>query len=269
MAAPMRGARGGAHPGTQGAPAPGAHSEAQSGISRSRRGEADATAQRARLEAGLAAIGLDLAPAQVDTLLAYLTLLGKWNSVYNLTAIRHADEMLTHHLLDSLAAVPALAQAARADAVAATARGRVLDVGSGGGMPGLPLAIACPDVSVLMVDIVQKKTAFLTQCRAQLGLGNASAHWGPVEQLEDPQGFAVITSRAFAELADFVTLSGHLLAAGGKLVAMKGVYPQAELDRMEAAGLMATWQVEAVPRLTVPELDAERHLVVLSRKVDN
>ncbi|QET03266.1 16S rRNA (guanine(527)-N(7))-methyltransferase RsmG [Cupriavidus pauculus] len=239
----------------------------------------DATAQRARLEAALDSIGLPLAAAQVDTLLAYLTLLGKWNGVYNLTAIRHPDEMLTHHLFDSLAAVPALAEAARAhsvrddsvrdDRVRAAARGRVLDVGSGGGMPGLPLAIACPDVTVRMVDIVQKKTAFLTQCRAQLGLGNASAHWGPVEKLEDADGYAVITSRAFAELTDFVTLSGHLLAPGGRLMAMKGVYPQAELDRMEAAGLMAAWQVDAVPRLTVPELDAERHLVVLSRRVDN
>lgn len=265
MAAPMRGTRGGA----PGVAAAGAQSGAPAGGAPGRNGVADPAAQRARLEAGLIAIGLTLAPAQVETLLAYLALLGKWNSVYNLTAIRHADEMLTHHLLDSLAAVPALAHAARDGAVATAARGRVLDVGSGGGMPGLPLAIACPDLSVLMVDIVQKKTAFLTQCRAQLGLTNASAHWGPVEQLQDTHGFAVITSRAFAELTDFVTLSGHLLAAGGKLVAMKGVYPQAELDRMEAAGLMAAWQVEAVPRLTVPELDAERHLVVLSRRVDN
>lgn len=235
----------------------------------SRYAAVDAAAQRARLEAALGAIGLQLAPAQVDTLLAYLTLLGKWNGVYNLTAIRHPDEMLTHHLFDSLAAVPALADAARDDGVRDAARGRVLDVGSGGGMPGLPLAIACPDVTVRMVDIVQKKTAFLTQCRAQLGLANASAHWGPVEKIEDADGYAVITSRAFAELTDFVTLSGHLLAPGGRLMAMKGVYPQAELDRMEAAGLMATWQVDAVPRLTVPELDAERHLVVLSRRVDN
>ncbi|AOY92331.1 16S rRNA (guanine(527)-N(7))-methyltransferase RsmG [Cupriavidus sp. USMAA2-4] len=227
---------------------------------------ADDTALRRRLEAGLSAIGLALAPGQVDTLLAYLALLRKWNGVYNLTAIRHPDEMLSHHLLDSLAAVPALAEAARAAAVTPPARGRVLDVGSGGGMPGLPLAISCPDLSVLMVDIVQKKTAFLTQCRAQLGLSNAGAHWGPVEKLDDAQGFAVITSRAFAELVDFVTLSGHLLAPGGKLVAMKGVYPHAELERMEAAGLMADWQLDAVPRLAVPELDAERHLVVLSRR---
>ncbi|GMG91742.1 16S rRNA (guanine(527)-N(7))-methyltransferase RsmG [Cupriavidus metallidurans] len=226
----------------------------------------DDAAQRRRLEAGLVAIGLALTPAQIDTLFAYLTLLRKWNGVYNLTAIRHPDEMLTHHLLDSLTAVPALAEAARSANVAQGARGRVLDVGSGGGMPGMPLAISCPDVSVLMVDIVQKKTAFLTQCRAQLHLTNAAAHWGPVEKIDDEQGYAVITSRAFAELTDFVALSGHLLAPGGKLIAMKGVYPQAEIDRMEAAGLMADWQVEAVPKLVVPELDVERHLVVLSRR---
>ena len=226
----------------------------------------DDAAQRSRLEAGLDAIGLVLTPSQIDTLFAYLTLLRKWNGVYNLTAIRHPDEMLTHHLLDSLTAVPALAEAARSVSVAQGAQGRVLDVGSGGGMPGMPLAIACPDVSVLMVDIVQKKTAFLTQCRAQLHLTNAAAHWGPVEKIEDAEGYAVITSRAFAELTDFVTLSGHLLAPGGKLIAMKGIYPQAEIDRMEAAGLKAAWQVEAVPKLVVPELDAERHLVVLSRR---
>jgi len=226
----------------------------------------DEAAQRQRLEAGLRDLGLTLAPAQIETLFAYLTLLRKWNSVYNLTAIRHPDEMLTHHMLDSLAAVPALAEAARSSAVPDAARGRVLDVGSGGGMPGMPLAITCPDVSVLMVDIVQKKTAFLTQCRAQLHLTNAAAHWGPVEKIEDANGYAVITSRAFAELTDFVNLSGHLLAPGGKLLAMKGVYPQAEIDRMEAAGLMQTWQVESVPKLVVPGLDAERHLVVLSRR---
>lgn len=226
----------------------------------------DEAAQRKRLEAGLDAIGLALSPAQVDTLFAYLTLLRKWNSVYNLTAIRHPDEMLTHHLLDSLAAVPALADAARVASVPDAARGRVLDVGSGGGMPGMPLAIACPDVSVLMVDIVQKKTAFLTQCRAQLHLTNAAAHWGPVEKIEDAAGYAVITSRAFAELTDFVNLSGHLVAPGGRLLAMKGVYPQAEIDRMAAAGLMETWQVEAVTKLNVPELDAERHIVAISRR---
>lgn len=228
----------------------------------------DPAQQKRRLDAGLAELSLPLEQAQADTLLSYLALLAKWNGTYNLTAIRNADEMLTHHLLDSLAAVPALADAARSPAVPERARGRVLDVGSGGGMPGIPLAISCPDLHVLMVDIVQKKTAFLTQCRAQLRLSNAAAHWGAVEKLDDPDGFSVITSRAFAELTDFVALAGHLLAPRGKLIAMKGVYPQAELDRMDQAGQMAAWQVEAVPRLHVPGLDAERHLVVLSRRDD-
>nr|WP_255581795.1 16S rRNA (guanine(527)-N(7))-methyltransferase RsmG [Cupriavidus sp. AU9028] len=218
------------------------------------------------MEAGLEALGLNLAAAQVETLLAYLGLLRKWNATYNLTAIRNPDEMLSHHLLDSLAAVPVLAQNARDGRVAEGARARVLDVGSGGGMPGLPLAIAEPSLSVLMVDIVQKKTAFLTQCRAQLRLTNAAAHWGPVEKLEDACGYAVITSRAFAELGDFIRLSGHLLAPGGRLVAMKGVYPHAELERMAQAGLEDQWELEAVPRITVPGLDAERHLVVLKRR---
>jgi len=136
---------------------------------------------------------------------------------------------------------------------------RVLDVGSGGGLPGIPLAIAFPDVSVTMVDIVQKKTAFLTQCRAELGLANAQSHWGHVEKLADATGYGVITSRAFAELVDFVNLAGHLLAPGGRMVAMKGVRPDAEIERLPAG-----WTVEAIERLTVPGLPAERHLVILA-----
>ena len=135
----------------------------------------------------------------------------------------------------------------------------VVDVGSGGGLPGIPLAIAFPDVSVTMVDIVQKKTAFLTQCRAELGLANAQSHWGHVEKLADATGYGVITSRAFAELVDFVNLAGHLLAPGGRMVAMKGVRPDAEIERLPAG-----WTVEAIERLTVPGLPAERHLVILA-----
>ncbi|HVL09756.1 MAG TPA: 16S rRNA (guanine(527)-N(7))-methyltransferase RsmG, partial [Burkholderiaceae bacterium] len=120
----------------------------------------------ARLQAGAAALGLALDAPQVASLLAYQALLGKWNRVYNLTAIRRAEDMLTHHLLDSLAAVPHLMRWATLAGVPA----RVLDVGSGGGLPGIPLAIAAPGLDVTMVDIVQKKTAFLTQCKAELGL---------------------------------------------------------------------------------------------------
>lgn len=210
----------------------------------------------ARLQAGAAALGLTLEASQVASLLAYQALLGKWNRVYNLTAIRKADDMLTHHLLDSLAAVPHLMRWATREGVPP----RVLDVGSGGGLPGIPLAIAAPALDVTMVDIVQKKTAFLTQCKAELGLRNAHVHWGRVEQLQDEHGFGVITSRAFADLADFVAWAGHLLAPGGHFVAMKGVDPGAE-----AAALPPGWAVRAIERLKVPELDAERHLIVIGR----
>lgn len=164
--------------------------------------------------------------------------------------------MLTHHLLDSLSAVPRIAELARRTQPEAP---RVLDVGSGGGLPGIPLAISCPDVTVTMVDIVQKKTAFLTQCRAELGLTNAQSHWGHVEKLADATGYGVITSRAFAELVDFVQLAGHLLAPGGRMVAMKGVRPEAEIERLPAG-----WTVESIERLAVPGLSAERHLVILA-----
>ncbi|MHA6820197.1 16S rRNA (guanine(527)-N(7))-methyltransferase RsmG [Ralstonia pseudosolanacearum] len=211
---------------------------------------------RSELEAGARALGLPLDGAQLDRLLAYQVLLAKWNRVYNLTAIRDAGDMLTHHLLDSLAAVPRIAERVRRVQPEAP---RVLDVGSGGGLPGIPLAIACPDISVTMVDIVQKKTAFLTQCRAELGLTNAQSHWGHVEKLADAVGYGVITSRAFAELNDFVRLAGHLLAPGGRMVAMKGVRPDAEIARLPEG-----WAVESIERLTVPGLPAERHLVILA-----
>lgn len=215
------------------------------------------TEQTDRLQRGAAKLGLDLSEAQVAQLLAYQALLAKWNRVYNLTAIRDAGDMLTHHLLDSLAAVPHLMRWADREGLPA----RVMDVGSGGGLPGIPLAITCPALQVTMVDIVQKKTAFLTQCKAELGLANASVHWGHVERLNDPQGYAVLTSRAFAELADFVTLAGHLLAPDGHVVAMKGVHPAEEIARLPAG-----WRMVAIERLVVPGLDAERHLVVIGRE---
>lgn len=209
-----------------------------------------------RLRDGARALGLALTDHQIGQLLAYQSLLQKWNRVYNLTAIRRADDMLTHHLLDSLAAVPHLVQWTVRDGLPA----RVLDVGSGGGLPGIPLAIAAPELEVTMVDIVQKKTAFLTQCKAELGLPNVQVHWGRVEALDDARGYGVITSRAFAELADFVTWASHLLAPGGHFVAMKGVHPDAELQ-----ALPSEWSVTGVERLQVPSLDVERHVVVIGR----
>lgn len=201
------------------------------------------------LREGVRALPLELGDAQIDLLIDYLALLAKWNSVYNLTAVRDPAQMVVQHLLDSLAAVPAFANAKN-----------VLDVGAGGGLPGIVLAIARPDVRVTLVDTVQKKTAFLMQVKAELGLANVSVHHARVEQLEVERKFNVITSRAFAELNDFVTWSGHLLDEGGRFIALKGVHPQEEIGRIPMG-----WKVTRVEALHVPGLDAERHLVFIER----
>ena len=203
------------------------------------------------LSKGIKDLQLDLSAAQVDKLLDYLALLFKWNSVYNLTSVRDPMQMVTHHLLDSLAAVPAFKDAAN-----------VLDVGAGGGLPGMVLAIARPDMKVSMIDTVHKKTAFLTQVKAELGLANVTVYTMRVEQLQVKQPFDVITSRAFADLSDFVNWSGHLLAEGGQFIALKGVAPPDERER-----LPADWKVSHLQPLTVPGLDAERHLVFISKTV--
>lgn len=203
----------------------------------------------ALLQAGLNELQLPLDESRQQQLLAFIALLGKWNKVYNLTALRDPQQMLTHHVLDTLAAAPSFA----------TAR-RVLDVGAGGGVPGLILAIVYPEVSFSLIDIVHKKTAFLTQAKAELGLKNVSVHTGRVEQLQVPEKFDVITSRAFAELADFVNWSGHLLAEAGEFIAMKGLRPEDEM-----AALPAGWYVRATLALHVPQLDAERHLIFIRR----
>lgn len=163
------------------------------------------------LHDGIKELGLALTPEQVEKLLDYLALLAKWNSVYNLTSVRDPLQMLTLHVLDSLAAVPAFADAKH-----------VLDVGAGGGLPGMVLAITRPDVKVSMIDTVHKKTAFLTQVKAELGLANVTVYTKRVEQLEVKQKFDVITSRAFADLTDFVNWSGHVLEEGGQFIALKG-----------------------------------------------
>ncbi|AYR26859.1 16S rRNA (guanine(527)-N(7))-methyltransferase RsmG [Herbaspirillum rubrisubalbicans] len=205
------------------------------------------------LKEGATAMGLTLSAAQLDQLMAYQALLAKWNKVYNLTALRDPAQMVTHHLLDSLAAVSAFAGAQR-----------VLDVGAGGGLPGIVLAIwaaqAQPQMKITLVDTVQKKTAFLNQVKAQLQLGNVTVLHARVEQLPVEQQYDVITSRAFAELKDFITWSNHLLQPGGKYIALKGVLPQEEIDRLPAG-----WQVQHVQPLQVPGLDAERHLIFMER----
>lgn len=201
------------------------------------------------LNEGIAAMQLDVSPAQQDQLMDYLGLMFKWNSVYNLTSLRDPMQMVTHHLLDSLAAVPAFAAARN-----------VLDVGSGGGLPGIVLAIVRPDMKVSMIDTVHKKTAFLTQVKAELGMANVTVYTMKVQELDVSDKFDVITSRAFADLSDFINWSSHLLAEGGRYIALKGVAPQEERERVPAA-----WKVTGVEPLQVPRLGAERHLVFIER----
>ena len=204
-----------------------------------------------QLSAGIAALGLALPDGAEAELLAYLALLDKWNRVYNLTAVRDAERMVSHHLLDSLAAVPYF-QDGCPDPV------RVLDVGSGGGLPGIPLAIARPELQVTLIDSIAKKTAFLLQAKAELGLANLQVVTGRVEDFRPETGFDVITSRALSDLKEFVTLTRHLLKPTGRWLAMKGLYPNEEI-----AQLPAGVRVSADHALVVPGLDASRHLIVL------
>jgi 16S rRNA (guanine527-N7)-methyltransferase len=216
----------------------------------------DRAALTAALRGGAAALQLPLSDGQYEKLIDYLALLYKWNAVYNLTAIRDPAQMVVQHLLDSLAAVPAFAAASN-----------VLDVGSGGGLPGMVLAIwaetVCPEMRISMIDTVHKKTAFLTQVKAELGLSNVTVYTGRVEELKPPGKFDVITSRAFADLSDFVAWAGNLLAEGGSFIAMKGVASDQESD-----GLPAGWKLVGKQALMVPGLDAERHLVLIKRAED-
>ena len=205
-------------------------------------------AQAARLEQGLATLGIELPIAAQLKLLAYATLLYKWNKTYSLTALREQDKAVSYHLLDSLAVLPFV-----------PAECRLLDVGSGGGMPGIPLAIARPDLPVTLLDSNSKKAAFLQQAAIELALPKISVHCGRVEQYHPSLGFTVITSRAFSSLAEFVSLSRHLLETDGRWLAMKGVWPHDEIAR-----LPVDVQLAAVHRLLVPGVEGERHLAVLS-----
>lgn len=196
------------------------------------------------LAAGLADLTIDLSADQQNLLLAFRDLLLKWNKTYNLTALRDPQQAIAHHLLDSLAILPHVGA------------GPLLDVGSGGGLPGIPLAIARPDLAVSMVDTVQKKATFLQQAVIELGLKNVTVHHARAEEMVGQ--YAQITARAFAELDLFVGLTRHLLAPGGRWLAMKGVRPDDEI-----AALPADIAVEAVIPLTVPGLEAERNLIIL------
>lgn len=202
--------------------------------------------KKQQLQDGLNALGLELSTAQQLLLLEYVALLKKWNSTYNLTALRSENSMISHHILDSLTLLPYVEGAKT-----------LMDVGSGGGMPGIPTAICRPDLQITLLDANTKKTSFLQQAVIELGLSNVTVASGRVEAMHDKK-VDVVTSRAFAELADFIVLTRHLLNADGYWAAMKGVYPYEELEHVPA-----DVEVLKVEKLHVPMLDAERHMVVM------
>lgn len=209
---------------------------------------------RPALEAGVRELGLALSGAQIDQLLAYQDLIAKWNKVYNLTSVRDPAEMLTHHLLDSLAAIPPLLRQTEGRPV------RLLDVGSGGGLPGVVIAITCPQIEVHCVDTVLKKATFIQQVAASLRLPNLRGIHARVESLaaERGGGYDVVCSRAFASLVDFTTWSRSALKPDGVWMALKGKHPADEL-----AALPASVAVFHVEQLQVPGLGAERCIVWL------
>lgn len=204
-----------------------------------------------KLNAGIDRLALDLTKDQIKKLADYIDLLVKWNKAYNLTAIRDPEEMVVKHLLDSLAIVPHID------------RSPLLDVGTGPGLPGIPLAITRPELDITLLDSNGKKTRFLTQAKVSLGLDNVTVIHGRVEQAIKDQKtdkrFQIVTSRAFASLSDMVTLARETLAEDGHFVAMKGIIPSDEITDLPA------WaKVEQIIPLNVPNLDAERHLIILS-----
>jgi 16S rRNA (guanine527-N7)-methyltransferase len=202
---------------------------------------------QASIAEGLAAMSLGTTEEQQRRLAAHLELISKWNRVHNLTAVRETSQMVVLHVLDSLSLVPHLGDA-----------GTLLDVGSGPGFPGIPLAIVRPDLQVTLLDSSSKKCTFLEQARAELGLANVRVACERVEAWKPTSRFDLVVSRAFAELQDFVAQAGHLAAAGGRLLAMKGVYPFEEIARVPSSH-----RVAGVIELAVPMLDAKRHLVAL------
>ena len=190
-------------------------------------------------------MAIDLPAGRQAALLEYLSLLAKWNQTYNLTAIHDPDRMLTHHLLDSLAVLPHIGP------------GPLLDVGSGAGLPGLPLAIARPELAVSVMDASQKKCGFMQQVAIELKLKNVHVVHTRAEHFRQEGGFPQIISRAFSELREFIQLTRHLLAAGGEWLAMKGLYPDEEITHLQGASLKRD------VRLHIPYLDADRHLIVM------
>ena len=198
------------------------------------------------LRKGAEGLGVRLDGRQERLLLAYLELLSKWNKAYNLTAVRDPGDMVSRHLLDSLSVLPRL-------------RGRrVADVGSGPGLPGIPLAIADPHLQVTLLDSNGKKTRFATHAVGRLGLDNVTVVKSRVEDYADEVGFDTVISRAFASVSDFVRLAGHLCGRKGCMMAMKG-----RLDPEELANVPPGWRIAETHEITVPGVDAHRHLIVL------
>lgn len=203
---------------------------------------------RTQLDQGLAQLGFDLPPEARERLLTYAQLIQKWNKVYNLTAVRDEAGVIALHLLDSLSVLPYL-------------EGQTLaDIGSGAGLPGLVLAIARPDLAVTLIESNSKKSSFQQQVRIELKLNNVQCLCRRVEEVKPEKPFDIVISRAFADMADFVNWSGHLVAPGGCLAAMKGVMPSDEIARLPQG--YAAMQTIA---LNVPGVDAARHLVLVRR----
>lgn len=199
-----------------------------------------------RLQQGLREMGLELPPAAVEKLLNFLQLLEKWNQAYNLTAVRDPEQMVPRHLLDSLSVLPYLQGP------------RVLDIGTGAGLPGIPLALARPDLEFTLLDSNAKKTRFATQALHELGLKNVAVVQERVEKFHPAEKFDTLIARAFASIPDMLAASRHLCAPNGRFLVMKGVFPQEEL-----AAVTDGYRAE-VKALAIPGLDAARHMVILA-----
>jgi len=201
-----------------------------------------------QLSIGIAELNIEISTDAQKTLLDYLALLNKWNRIHNLTAVRDPEQMVSQHLLDSLSILSELNDCKC-----------LIDVGSGGGLPGIPLAITRPDMAVTLLDSNHKKTAFLRQAKMELKLDNVDVVCERVEAWKGNR-FDIVVSRAFADLVEFAELTRHLAKADGKFLAMKGIYPFEEISRLSDG-----FQLNKVVSLRVPQLDAERHLVVLHK----